>query len=87
MEVKYNLVTRLCYATNFFRRHYGKYDFTCQQMFLDTVIKGAHTVKKTLYDARHSEFSNNMWEYAAHLRYVVGVSRPTFFYAAAVKFG
>nr|CAB3263440.1 leucine-rich repeat and immunoglobulin-like domain-containing nogo receptor-interacting protein 3 [Phallusia mammillata] len=58
-------------------RHYSRYDFTCQQMFLDTVVKGAHTVKKTLYDARHSEFSNNMWGYAANLRDRLHIEMPS----------
>uniref|UniRef100_F6PKF2 Uncharacterized protein n=2 Tax=Ciona intestinalis TaxID=7719 RepID=F6PKF2_CIOIN len=58
-------------------KHYGRYDFTCQQMFLDTVVKGAHSVKKTLYDARHSEFSVNMWEYAANLRERLHIEMPS----------
>uniref|UniRef100_H2ZC69 Ig-like domain-containing protein n=1 Tax=Ciona savignyi TaxID=51511 RepID=H2ZC69_CIOSA len=58
-------------------KHYGRYDFTCQQMFLDTVIKGAHSVKKTLYDARHSDFSANVWEYAANLRDRLHIEMPS----------
>ncbi|XP_076808449.1 uncharacterized protein LOC143451629 [Clavelina lepadiformis] len=58
-------------------RHYGRYDFTCQQLFLDSVVKGAYTVKKTLYDARHSEFSLNMWEYAANLRDRLHIEMPS----------
>nr|XP_039264891.1 uncharacterized protein LOC120340645 [Styela clava] len=58
-------------------KYYRKYDFTCQQVFLDTVIKGAHTVKRTLYDARNSEFSTNVWEYASHLRDRLHIELPS----------
>lgn len=58
-------------------KYYRKYDFTCQQVFLDTVVKGAHTVKQTLYDARNSEFSANMWEYASHLRDRLHIELPS----------
>lgn len=58
-------------------KYYRKYDFACQHVFLDAVLKGAHTVKQTLYDARNSEFSNNVWEYASHLRDRLHIELPS----------
>lgn len=55
----------------------GVDDSKCQQLFLDTVVKGAHTVKKTLHDAKNSEFSTNMAQYASNLRDRMHIDLPS----------
>ena len=61
----------ICFYHLSLHSQYGvKYDDEngCQQMFLDSMVKGAHTVKKTLNEARNSDFSANMMGYASSLR-------------------
>lgn len=41
---------------------------TCHDYLLDTMAKGAHTVKKTINDARNYQFHFNVVAYASNLR-------------------
>jgi len=41
---------------------------TCHDYLLDTMAKGAHTVKKTIIDARNYQFHFNVVAYASNLR-------------------